>query len=148
MLNCIHTFRESCFGVLEQLSKSVTVFQHSTGSLHKNFNNLSNLLGVIDVELYFSKKKLSPLFCVNFGGLNIKYKYSIFLIFGTNNNWLSKTYTIIQSPIRKNKVFYPFFSFAFYTFCNIFTQSEQVTRVFIFFHTNNDPIHRQPVLFV
>ena len=48
--------------VLEQLSKSVTVFQHSTGSLYKNFNDLSNSLGVIDVELYFSKKKLLPLF--------------------------------------------------------------------------------------
>ena len=44
--------------------------------------------------------------------------------------------------------FNPFFSFPFYPCHHIFTKSEQVTRVFIFFVINNDPIHRKLILFL
>ena len=43
-------------------------------------------------------------FCTNLKELIITDKYSIFIIFVTNNKQLPKTYTNIQSPIHKEKV--------------------------------------------
>ena len=52
-------------------------------------------------------------FCINLKELIITDKYSIFIIFVTNNKQLPKTYTNIQSSIRKQKFVMPSFPLHF-----------------------------------
>ena len=76
--------------------------------------------------------------------LIINIAFSLFLALTIISSLKHTQLSKVQSA---NKVFYPFFSCLFCPCRSIFTQSEQVTRVLIYFLINNDPIHGQPFQF-